>query len=182
MSKKKEEKITTKVGDVVTLSTGVKARVNAVAAALIDDMVSAIEIPDPPIWENPEKPGQKEPNPDDPKYLKELNAAYKKQGEATMDAMVLFGVDLIDGVPPKEEWLSKLQFLAKRRGQLDLSEYDLDNELEVEFLYKRYIAISSEDYSLITRRSGVTKEAVEEAEEIFQGGEKRDADTGSRAQ
>jgi len=181
MTKKEKDEITAKAGDIVTLSTGVKARVTAVAASLIDDMVSAIEIPDAPMWENPEKPGKKEPNPGDQKYLKELNAAYKKQGEATLDAMVLFGVELVDGVPPKKEWLSKLQFLAKR-GKLDLSGYDLDDELEIEFLYKRYVAISSEDYSLVTRLSGVTKEAVEEAEEIFKSREERNTNSGSPTQ
>jgi hypothetical protein len=180
MVKKKQDEITAKAGEVITLSTGVKARIRAVASSLIDDMVSRIEIPEPPTWVNPEKE-REEPNPDDPKYLKELRNAWKAQGEASLDAMVLFGVELVDGVPSIDEWLPKLKFLEKRK-RLDLSDYDLTDDLELEFVYKRFVAISSVDYNLITRLSGVTQEAVEEAEEVFKSGEERGQDRGSPAQ
>ena len=173
MSKGKNDKTIAKAGEIIVLSTGVKARITAVAATLIDDMVSRVETPEPPLWMNPEKE-REEPNPQDPQYLKELNAAYKRQGTATLDAMILFGVELVDGVPDIDTWLPKLKFL-ENRGQLDLSKYDLTDDLELEFVYKRLVAISSADYSLIMRLSGVTPDAVEEAKEVFKSGEKRDA-------
>jgi hypothetical protein len=153
--------------EVVTLSTGVKAKIRPVAASLIDEVTSRVEDPDVPIWHNPEK-NRDELNPSDPRYLTALAKVNRQRGQATVDAMVLFGVELMEEVPADDAWLHKLQYL-ERRGHLNLSAYDLKDPLDREFLYKRFVAVGVQDLELITERSAVSPEEVAKAKASFQG-------------
>ena len=152
--------------DVITLSTGVRARLVPVATGLLDDVQSRIKDPRVPIWKNPEKEGVEEENFSDPAYIEALGEARKKRGEAMMEAMLLFGVELIDPVPADEEWLPKLR-LMERRGMLDLGGYDVTDPLEREFIYKRWIAVAGGDYRKLTEVCGLTSAGVEAAEDSF---------------
>lgn len=152
-----------------TLSTGVRVRLVPVSAALLSEVTSRIKDPQVPLWRNEDK-GRDEPNPSDPEYLRELDEASTKRGMAAMDAMVMFGVDLVDGVPEDDSWLKKLRFMEKK-GFLDLSEYDLEDGFDCEFLYKRYIAIDNDTLTNIASLSSLTPEAIARAEDSFPGNE-----------
>jgi len=145
---------------VVELSTGYKARIVAVSASLIDQVTSRIKDPDPPMWMNDSK-GREEPNPADPKYLKELEEAGRQRGLAAMDALIMFGVELEDPIPSDDTWIRKL-------GILGIT-VDAEDPFEVEFYFKKYIAVSAEDVNMVTRRSGMTAEEVADAERSFRG-------------
>jgi len=55
-----------------------------------------------------------------------------------------------------------------------LSGYDLDNEIDREFLYKRFVASNAEVIAKVSRLSGVvTPEEVALAEESFPGNKAR---------
>jgi len=153
--------------DVVTLSTGYRARIKPVGASLIDDAVAQIENPPVPTYMDEAK-GREEENPHDPKYLRDLKDAERKQAQVAMDAMVMFGIQLVDGVPDDDTWLRQLTFYAKRSG-LDLSEYDLDDPLEKEFLFKKYIATGTMDLLEVGRRAGLRREDVADAVKSFPG-------------
>jgi hypothetical protein len=155
--------------NIVVLSTGVKAKISAVASNLIDKVTARYPDPDVPMFYNEDKE-RDEPNPADPDYLKAKTEATKKRGEATIDAMILFGVELVDGMPEDESWLTKLQYLEKI-GQLDLSEYDLEDPMEREFIYKKLVVIGTDDIFKILTLSGVSEEAVRRQMESFQGEE-----------
>jgi hypothetical protein len=75
-------------------------------------------------------------------------------------------------------WMPKLKFLEKR-GRLDLSQYDLDDPIELEYLYKANIAVGKQDFSLIMSKAGIPTEALKQAEATFPGDERPSADTGS---
>jgi len=158
----------------VTLSTGVRAYVRPVAASLIDEVTARIRDPDVPTWHNPDK-DRDEPNPNDPAYLRGLEDANRQRGIAAIDALVMFGVDLVDGLPEDDSWLAKLRYLEKR-GHLDLSSYDMDDQTDLEFLFKRFVAVASPDIALISMRSGVQGEAVAQAARSFRGDDTRAAD------
>lgn len=142
----------------VVLSTGFRARIVPVSASLIDQVTAKIKDPDVPMWKNEEK-GREEPNPADPAYLKALDDAARERGIAAMDALIMFGVDLVDDIPGDSLWVKKLKFLG-----IDV---DTDDPFEVEFYFKKYVAVSAEDVQLVTSRSGMTAGDVEAAERSF---------------
>jgi hypothetical protein len=150
----------TDTGGIVTLSTGVRVKVHAVAASLIDQVTAKIHDPDPPKWYNEDK-GREEPNYSDPVYIRDLGEAERARGIAAMDALIMFGFELVDGVPEDDIWVKKLDMLGV--------EIDSGNDLEVEFAYKKYIASSTGDITLVTAKSGISAEDVEAAEKSFRG-------------
>jgi len=161
----------------VTLSTGVRARIVPVAATLLEEVAARIPAPEVPVWHNPDK-DRDEPNPLHPRYIEAEAKANRDRGLAAIDAMVMFGVELVDGLPDDDGWLDKLKFLEKK-GLLSLDDYDVSDPVDKEFLYKRFIAVASADLALISRRSGITPEEIARAAGSFPGNETRKADTGS---
>jgi len=157
--------------NVVRLSTGVRAILTPVASSLIQDVMNQVKDPKVPMWHNPEKE-QDEPNYNHPEYIEGMAEAERKRSDAALDAVILFGVKLVDGVPEDGEWLNKLRYLEKRK-RIDLSEYDLDDPFEKEFVYKRHVAIAGEDFSLIGELSGVPQGERARARRTFPGDEER---------
>ena len=148
--------------------SGVRIRVHPVSASLIQEVVSAIKDPKPPLVPNPDKDNRLEPNDNDPEYLTALDDARSERAGVTSDVMVMFGIELLDGIPEDEEWMKKLKFL-ERRGALHLDEYDMEDKFELEFLYKKFVLASNEVVMAVSRASGVTEEDVEKAEASFPG-------------
>lgn len=153
---------------VVILSTGIRGRFKSVPAMTIEAAQAMIKDPPVPLQviEGRDHPVE---NPVDPDYIKARLEANRERGEAAIDVMVLFGLELVDGLPPEDTWLKKLKFLEKR-GRLDLSPYDLEDEIEREFVYKRFIATGSDDLVAIGQMSGLKDKDVQAAREAFQGG------------
>jgi len=150
----------------ITLSTGDKAILKPVTASLIDAVTSRIEDPKPPMWYNESK-GTEEPNPSHPDYLQAIDDANRRRGIAAMDAMVMFGVELVDGLPESEKWLDTLKYMEKR-GMLSLEGYDLKDPLDLEFLYKRFVAVDTNIIAKVSELSGISSAEVERAEASFQ--------------
>jgi hypothetical protein len=156
---------------IIETQYGASLRVVPVSPSLLDEVSSRIKDPQVPMWHNPDK-DRDEPNPNDPNYLAEIEEAKRKRGVAMIDAMVMFGAELVGGLPNDDRWLKKLQFLAKR-GQLDLEGYDLSDELDLEFLFKRFIALDNEALMEVTKASGMVSEEVTQAEATFRSSEER---------
>jgi hypothetical protein len=159
--------------EIVTLAGGVRAKVLPVPASLIDEVASRVEEPEIPVWHNEEK-GRDEPNPSDPNYLKDVAESERQKGLAAIDAMAMFGLELIDPIPYKDEetgkeaeWVKKLRYM-EFRGLFDLSEYDLENDMDREFLWKRYIGVDTNVLTRISQTSGLTAKEVADAEKSFQ--------------
>jgi hypothetical protein len=144
---------------------GYTVRVKAIPAAIISDVTNRIPDPEIPVWHNKEY-DRDESNPNDPAYLKAKESVDRKRGEAMIDATVMFGIDLPDGVPPTDEWLPKLKFMEKR-NQVDLSGYDLTDSLEVEFVFKRYIIANIALINYIQKISSVTPDDIGKAGRPF---------------
>ena len=82
-------------------------------------------------------------------------------GKAAMDALIMFGVELVEDVPEENSWLEKLQFL----GVVEDTEV---TGMERLFFYKKFVAVSAADIGKITDLSGISQEDVKEAEATFQ--------------
>lgn len=157
--------------NILTLPSGVRVRINPVSPALIDEVTSYVKLPEVPVFVNEEyDPPREEPNPSDPDYLRAIEDAESERLAASIDALVMFGIDLIDGIPEEDDWIKKLQFLEKR-DRIDLSVYDFNDPYELEFAYKRLVAMDGDLITRISGLSGVSKEDVEDAEESFRGDE-----------
>lgn len=152
-------------GQELVTSTGIRIKINPVSTALIEEVTSRIVDPEVPTWHNEAK-NRDEPNPDDPNYLKAIDRTNRERGVAVMDAMCMFGVELVDGMPTDDSWLKKLKFMEKR-GQVDLSSFDLADQLDLEFLYKRYIAVDNDVIQRISQISTLTPEAIAKQEDQF---------------
>ena len=157
---------------IVVLSTGIRARIIPVASPLIDEINA--RIPDPPVPVQ-EIDGQEHANPLHPAYRQAIIDASAKRVTAVLDAFVMFGVELVDGVPDDDEWLKKIKFMEKR-GAIDLSCYNMKDPLDREFVYKRFIAVSSDDTTLVGIASGVLSSDIDRAMESFRSDETRDSD------
>jgi hypothetical protein len=150
---------------------GYKIRTKAIPVAIITDVTNKIPDPEIPVWHN-EEYNRDEQNPNDPAYIKAQEEVDRRRGEAMIDATVMFGIDIIGGVPPTEQWLPKLKFMEKR-GQIDLSIYDLSDELEREFVFKRYIIANIALINYIQNMSSVTPEDIGKAGKPFRRPSKR---------
>lgn len=160
---------------VIELSTGYKARLVPVAGFLLTKVATRIQDPEIPMWPNPDKEGKLEPNPSDPAYLWAVAAADRERTEAVMDAIVLFGVEIQGELPPVGNWLPKLQKMVAL-GHLDLDGFNVEDPLDQEFLFKRYIAVGAGDMEEVMRRSGITQAMISEAAKSFRRDEVRGAD------
>ena len=151
----------------VKLSTGIMARLIPVPTASIQEAAMAIKDPPVPMQKVEGKDYPVE-NPNDPTYLEEKNEAFAKRIQAGFDVMAMLGVELIDGLPEDGVWLKKLKFLEKR-GHLNLKDYDLEDDFEKEFVFKRYYALAGDDWDLLSKLSGVTEEDLAAARDKFRG-------------
>jgi hypothetical protein len=152
----------------VDLPYGVKGIIVPVPPQLVDEVTNRIQDPEVPIWHNEEK-DRDEPNPSDPDYLKALEEANRARGVAAIDTMALFGID-IETMPESDAWLKKLQYMQKR-DLIDISGYDLEDDQEREFVFKRFIAVNNIILKKIMAVSGITEEEVAAAERSFRGDE-----------
>jgi hypothetical protein len=158
----------------IVLPDGARVKVVPVSAALIDAVMGNIKDPTVPTYYDKDS-DRHIPNPGDPNYLREMAEMSRKRTSATIDAFVMFGIDLPYGLPTDEEWLTKLRYLEKL-GRINLSEYDLKNEIDLEFLYKRFIVASADIIGMVTKASGVSGEEIAAAEASFRREGSGDAD------
>lgn len=151
--------------NVIILPTGEKVRLLPVSAALIQEVTSQVEEPKPPMWRNPDT-GEEEPNFNHPEYAKAVEDAGRLRGMAVIDATVMFGVELVDGLPNPDKFIGQLRWMEKHK-KISLSGYDLQDPLDLEFLYKRFIAVNNDVMEEVLRISGVGPEDVARAEKSF---------------
>ena len=125
----------------VVLSTGIRAILVPVASNAIQEAVAEVIMPQVPTQEI-EGRSQPVENPNHPDYIVALEKAKQEQAQAALDICIVLGVELIDGLPEDDKWLKKLQWLAKR-NRISLDGYDLEDEMDIEFLYKKHVATGS---------------------------------------
>ena len=162
----------TDVSDNYTLSTGVRAKLKPVAPRLLDDVSHRIKDPVAPMEHN-EEYDRDEPNLFDPEYNKALKDAAYERGMAQLDVLLVCGVELLEGIPPVKTWLPQLKMLEKLTKQAFLADFDLEDELDREYVYKKYIAVGNSDLLQLSKLAGLTPQEVEQAARAFPGNEER---------
>lgn len=139
--------------------SGVKFRIVPVSAGLIQSVMSKIKDPEIPMHYDEDK-DREYPNPNDPIYVRQLEEAGNKRNQVSMDAMIMFGIELIDDIP-NTNWERKLNFLG--------IEFDAKDEIEREFAFKRHILADSDIFLEIATKSGIQREQIDQAVASFPG-------------
>ena len=164
------------VGSEHRLSTGFRVRIIPVSARLLTESMARVPEPKVPMWWDKDREKEVE-NSGDPSYVRALEERETAQTNVAMDALIMFGVELVDGVPEDNAWVKKLGMLD-RLGVINMSEYDLEDKIEREFVFKKFIAVSGGDLELLQGASGlVTAEDLTEAEDSFPDNEEPAADS-----
>jgi hypothetical protein len=146
---------------IVTMSSGVRVRLHPVSSALVTKVMMEIKEPVVPNWWNAEKE-RDEPNPSDPAYLRAVQAAENERGINALDAMLLFGVELVDLMPEDTTWLKRLAVIKIN--------VDQEDPIAMELAYKRYVVVlTQKDIRLVTEAAGISEESVAKAEAAFPG-------------
>lgn len=144
-----------------TLTTGVRVRTKTVAPGLISRAQMAIEWPKVPKFHNPDKDRWEE-NENHPDYIAEVARVREERGMAALDAMCMFGLELVDGVPDGDEWIRRIRFV------LPGLKFDESDPLEREYYYKTLVAVGVQDFAMLAKAMGVSEEALAQAEDSFQ--------------
>ncbi len=152
------KKKATDVDAIVTLSTGVRVRITSVSGSLVDEIQNLIKEPSIPVWHNPDK-DRDEPNPNDPEYLTAVAKCQHDRTMSSIDAMILFGVELVDGMPEDKGWLKKLKFIGIKVDEAD--------SFSIEFAYKKYIVVGAPDLPVVLSKTGIAPGDVENAVASF---------------
>lgn len=143
---------------------GVTAHLVAVPIGLLQDALSRIKEPKVPTFFDEDKQESYE-NPTDPEYIRALDEYKDKINKVTTDIFCMFGIEL-DGMPETDDWLKRVQFLVKR-GELVLDDIDLDDPVDKEFLFKRYVIGSTAVIREISAKTTVTQAGVNKAKTFF---------------
>jgi hypothetical protein len=161
---------TSETDGIRVFSTGVRVRLKSVSASLIDDVRARIKDPVVPTVHDEEKDRDLQ-NPNDPAYLRALEEADEARAVAAVDAMIMFGVELVDEIPENTDWIKRLAMLG--------IEVDESNKFAVEFAFKKYIAVGTPDLPQVyTASAPVTTEGVAKAMAGFPGTEGRTSNPG----
>jgi hypothetical protein len=136
---------TQKKDDILTLSTGIRVRLRPVSASLIADVQARFTYPDPPLV-MVESKGREEPNVNDPHWQRKCGEIDTARGQAAMDAFCMFGMELVEGVPSENDWITRLNLIGV--------EFDAADAIAKEFYYKKYVAVGGvDDLQLISQSS-----------------------------
>jgi len=160
----------------VTLASGIRLRIKRVPATLLMQVVSRFPRPEPPKVENKDK-GVVEPNEADPNYRLELTRWESEIGQASIDAILTVGCDVIhvpEGLygPDSEEWAEIQETL-----QLDVPKGPIARKMA---WLRLYALADSGDYEKVlnatTTLMGVSESEVAAAALSFRRGAVRPAD------
>lgn len=166
--------------EIFTLENGLRVRLRAVPAFLVDRVQAQIKIPDPPIFIE-EETGREISNPTDPDYLRQVDEAQTRKIAVSMLSAVIFGVELIDDegnpkdAPSAEEdnWESMLAYMGVDWREALLEQVPLPPNTDLNFArnacYLLYTQIGNDDISYIVSKTLGGGMAYAEAVDTFPG-------------
>lgn len=158
----------------LTLANGIRVKLHPVAANVMIDAQGRIPDPEMRTFIDPTT-GKDEPNPGSPKYIQELTEVTRLRAQASMDALLLFGLELLDPIPEENDWLDKLKFMRFITDDEHRTAIGEDSFLR-ELYYKKYMVMDANTLSEIMSLAGVTPEMVAQARKSFPGDQSRSTD------
>lgn len=157
--KKSKNKIT-------TTPSGYRVKLVPVAANVLREAQSRIPDATTRTFTNPTD-GKEYENPAHPEYIAEVKLVQEERTKASMNVMVLFGMELLDDIPEDNEWLERCRF-AKLITEEEYKEaISVDGKYMREMLFKTYVVSDFTIINQIASMSGVTQEMIAEARDSF---------------
>ncbi len=158
------------------LSSGIQLHLKKSPPFVLAQAVSGINRPEVPKWLNPDKHREEE-NPTVPAYEQALLAYSSATGSAIMNALLLFGVDIVE-VPKNlpaiedDDWIEALTYLGIEPPKTDQIR---------RLLWLKTIALTEDDDIQVISTAlfaiqGIGEEEVTKAIESFRSGGERGAD------
>ena len=164
----------------VTLPNGVKLKLQKSPPFALQQAVANLEPPKVPIWKSPK--GRDEENPNDPDYIKALAQYQGQTGQAALNALFLFGVEVVSvpsGMQTIEDttWSDELAFL-------DMVVPDDPNSRVRKLMWLKVVAIAQEEYleevsNKLFALQGLSEEDIAAAIDSFRGGAAGGSNNGS---
>lgn len=163
--------------------SGLRVRLKAVPAFLIERVQSQIKMPEPPMFETDD--GRMVPNPTDPDYILATQQAQTRQIGASILAAVVFGVELVDEAGQKvhapsaeeDDWEAKLAYLGVDWREQLSADMPMPEGTDLSFArdacYLLYTQMAEEDIRYIASRTMGGGEEYSAAVETFPGTEAR---------
>lgn len=153
---------------ITVTQSGYRVKLVPVAANVLREAQSRIPDAITRTFTNPTD-GKEYENPAHPEYIAEVKVVEEQRTKASMNAMILFGMELLDDIPEDNEWLEKCQF-AKLISDDEYKEaISADGKYMREMLFKNFVVSDFTVINQIASMSGVTKEMIAEARGSFQG-------------
>lgn len=162
--------------NIITLSNGIRLRVQRVAPLAIREAVLRVEKPRPPMVMVEDK-GREEENPQHPDYLRAMEEYEEATGLAAMNVLLLMGTaveSIPEGLsrPEDDDWVENLEFLE--------IEVDRDNPKARYLAWLRYSALTSDQdlaacVGIAREFAGVKEEDVASGIDSFRGRKARPA-------
>lgn len=128
-----------------TLTNGIVLNLKPVPPLLIQAVSQEFKTPDPPVMFIEEK-GRDEPNPNDPKYKKELDDIAEAQNLATNSLVLAIGTSVKSVpngyyMPEEDDWIANIEFASKISGK----ELKINREDDIQryLCWLRYYALES---------------------------------------
>ena len=153
---------------ITTTQSGYRVKLVPVAANVLREAMARIPDALTRTFTNPND-GKEYENPAHPEYILEVKQVQEERTKASMNAMMLFGIELLDDIPEDNEWLEKCRF-AKIITEEEYKEAtSADGKFMREMLFKNYVVSDFAVINQIASMSGVTEEMIAQARDSFSG-------------
>ncbi len=160
-----------KAGDIFTTFKGIRFKLSPVATSIFTEAMAKILDAIPPTYTN-KQTGKEELNEASPQYQKDILKVKKQREEASMNALILFGIELLDDVPEDTRWLDLLVFnesITKKEKKEALED---KTGITLEFFYKKYVVAVADVTKNLAALAGVTQEEIASAQKTFRNNSK----------
>lgn len=172
-----------------TLTNGIELTIKPVPPLLLQAVQEEFQQPDPPVVWMEEK-GRDEPNPNDPTYVKEVEALETRQTVATNDLLLAVGTEvkhIPEGYvgPEDDSWIEGVEFAGRLTGT-DIK-VDRDDKVKRYLAWLRFYALETgPDITLATSLpmslAGLREGEVQEVMDSFRSIPERRPDSDSQAE
>ena len=151
--------------DIVVLASGIRVRYRPVGANAIREFQANIPDAVPPTFTDPAT-GKEQPNPASPSYMANQKLVDEERTSAAMNALMLGGIELVDGMPDRDEaLLDRWEFLKLISEEEAI--FAKKNDTAYELYYKKYVVADANVITQLGQLAGVTQEMIAEARDSF---------------
>jgi len=158
--------------DIVILASGHRVRFVPVPHNTLREVQAKIIDPPVPMIPHPNDPSRQIENLSSITYRETLERNKEERLKVTLNALFLFGLELLDPLPADKTWLDKLVLL----GLINTDEIESASALQQELWYKKWVIADGTVFERLYGTLGVSEEAIAQARAAFKSNTQRAPD------